>query len=236
MPLQVWAIASVKVLLISIALYSVDFALYRSPMQWITLLWSVPFLEQDIAAVFWLRCKSNCIVPPRMYLALAFGALTLFFIFMELPFSWRLMAFDAAMRLAVFASNRLHAGLWTTSDPLWAPKDVKDDDDDCSELCSICLQDLCHRATEGAPPKHKLATTQCGHVFHESCLAASIKYSEYCPNCRTHLFTGASKSLPTFSGGAMNDPSMLASIFGGFLAMLLMDPRNTKQAYRDCFS
>jgi hypothetical protein len=44
--------------------------------------------------------------------------------------------------------------------------------------CSICLEDF---------GNEKIASTECGHLFHSGCLEKALAIKKECPNCRTDL-------------------------------------------------
>uniref|UniRef100_A0A1B0ACI3 RING-type domain-containing protein n=1 Tax=Glossina pallidipes TaxID=7398 RepID=A0A1B0ACI3_GLOPL len=46
-------------------------------------------------------------------------------------------------------------------------------------ICSICQNEL--------DPKRNFHRTICDHIFHKSCLKASLNKSPLCPNCQTNL-------------------------------------------------
>lgn len=53
-------------------------------------------------------------------------------------------------------------------------------DDDCTNSCPICLDDI--------NGENNKVTTECGHVFHNSCLMKNVFHNGFgCPYCRTEM-------------------------------------------------
>lgn len=118
--------------LISGKIVLVSLALCNSPLQWITVMWAVPFLMQDVCVVFVERFRCECIVPSTgilVPLALACGVLLAA---LQTPMAWWCMVADGGMRLVVFLSNKYKAGLWDSAEvPVCRrSKEKKSTDDD----------------------------------------------------------------------------------------------------------
>lgn len=51
---------------------------------------------------------------------------------------------------------------------------------DYSLECSICLEN--YENTEC------VKLDSCGHIYHEKCIRESLKFSKYCPLCRSDIY------------------------------------------------
>lgn len=64
--------------------------------------------------------------------------------------------------------------------PIEQEQEQHADDDDCINACPICLDEI-------SGEKNKV-TTECGHVFHNSCLMKNVFHNGFgCPYCRTEM-------------------------------------------------
>ena len=86
-------------------------------------------------------------------------------------------------------------------------------------MCSICLDSLFSVNTD-------VSVTQCGHLFHKSCLNGSMQNNDDCPICREPITSIVRRIYPTvFDGLVYNSTSNETEAFLGKMSDLEKDTK-----------